>query len=385
MALRVIAWIGNRADAEVMTDLLAGLGAEVDLCTDQETFFARIHQDADGVIVTDAVLTADMLARVCEAVKTPDAIATIPLLVVASGGMNSPLATGPLHSIENVLFLDRPVHLSSFQMAISAMLRLRKKQLEVARLLEERQQSVDRLTKLSKNLKRSNEDLERFTSVVSHDLREPLRQITLFAELLQRRFGASLQPEAQEFVSYIWDGAKRMQMLINDLLSFSRLGREGDFATVDLQQLLDMAIGNLAVFIKENEARIHVGRLPAVRVNAMLLTQVFQNLISNALKFRKQDVTPEIGVDARPQEGEWLVWVRDNGIGFDPQYAEAIFQVFHRLHSDEQYTGTGIGLAICKRAIELHGGRIWAESKPGQGTTFYFTLPAPDINATAAS
>ncbi|HUW59827.1 MAG TPA: MASE3 domain-containing protein [Candidatus Bathyarchaeia archaeon] len=226
------------------------------------------------------------------------------------------------------------------------------------------------------NLARSNKDLEQFAYIASHDLQEPLRQISGFVRLLHRNYEPQFDQNAKEFFDFIQDGAHRMQSLINDLLQYSRVSRNKTaLSSVDLNEVCRTARNNLQARISETRASITVKPLPAVKGNPTLLAQVFQNLLANSLKFRGQ-AQPEIEVGARQDGNEWLVWVKDNGIGFDEEYADNIFMVFQRLHPRHAYDGTGIGLAICKRAVEQHGGRIWAESKPNQGATFYFTLPA---------
>lgn len=229
------------------------------------------------------------------------------------------------------------------------------------------------------NLARSNKDLEQFAYVASHDLQEPLRQISGFVRLLHRNYAPLFDQNAKEFFDFIQDGAHRMQSLIDDLLQYSRVGRNKTaLSSVDLNEVCHTARSNLQTRISETRANVTVNPLPVVKGNPTLLAQVFQNLLANSLKFRGQ-AQPEIEVGARQDGNEWLVWVKDNGIGFEAAHADSIFMVFQRLHPRHAYEGTGIGLAICKRAIEQHGGRIWAESKPNDGATFYFTLPAATL------
>ncbi|TFI53415.1 GAF domain-containing protein [Mastigocladus laminosus UU774] len=247
-------------------------------------------------------------------------------------------------------------------------------------------------------LARSNAELEQFAYVASHDLQEPLRMVTSYLQLLERKYKSKLDNKADEFISYAVDGAKRMQILINDLLSFSRVSTRGQpFGVVDCHSALQQAIANLKVAITETHAVITYDQpLPQLIADATQLAQLFQNLISNAIKFRseqpphihigvaKTDEGVGSNVETRfiasgsvesPTENEWLFWVRDNGIGIEPQYGDRIFIIFQRLHTRDKYPGTGIGLAICKKIVERHGGQIWVESKLGQGTTFYFTIP----------
>ncbi|MEM9484797.1 MAG: ATP-binding protein [Cyanobacteria bacterium P01_F01_bin.116] len=228
-------------------------------------------------------------------------------------------------------------------------------------------------------LQRSNAELEQFAYVASHDLREPLRMVTSFTQLLAQRYSDQLDDEANTIINFAVDGASRMQALIDDLLTFSRVGTQGNpFELVDCGKALEVTLSNLQILVRETQASITIGSLPEVMADPAQLVQLFQNLISNALKYRsKRPLTVEIGAES--QENQWLIWVRDNGIGMKPKYAERIFLIFQRLHTRQQYSGTGIGLAICKKIVERHGGRIWVESELDQGATFYLTIPKNDL------
>jgi hypothetical protein len=227
---------------------------------------------------------------------------------------------------------------------------------------------------ISNDLARSNKDLEQFAYVASHDLQEPLRMIAGYTQLFQRRYEDKLDEDANQFISYTIDGVVRMQTLINDLLAYSRLEtRSKVFEPVDCQAVLDDVLVVLRTAIEESSAVITHGLLPTVQADRTQLFQLFQNLIGNALKFRGEK-PPQIHITAKQQNGRWLFAVKDNGIGIEPQYMERIFVIFQRLHSRDKYSGTGIGLAICKKIVERHGGRIWVESQPGNGSTFYFII-----------
>lgn len=241
--------------------------------------------------------------------------------------------------------------------------------------ITEFRKAQDELTQRTKELIRSNQELEQFAYVASHDLQEPLRMVASYTQLIAQRYRGRLDTDADEFIGYAVDGAVRMQAIINDLLMLSRVStRNTAFASVDSKVSLDRALDNLRLVIEEAGAEIICGSLPALDADGSQLTQLFQNLIGNALKFRGEK-PPRVEIGAERQDGEWLFHVRDNGIGIAPEYFERIFLMFQRLHSKREYPGTGIGLTICKKIIERHGGRIWVESEQGKGTMFYFTIP----------
>jgi len=241
--------------------------------------------------------------------------------------------------------------------------------------ITERKKAEEILKSKFEELARSNEELEQFAYISSHDLQEPLRMITSYLQLLQRRYQGELDDKADKYIYYAVDGASRMQNLINDLLEFSRVTtRAREPEPTDSEFILNQVLSNLEIFMKENEATVSYDPLPKVMADYTQLVQVFQNLIANAIKFHSEEA-PKINISAEKNASEWIFSVQDNGIGIDPQYSDKIFEVFKRLHKKEEYAGTGIGLAICKKIVELHGGRIWVESELGKGSTFYFTLP----------
>jgi PAS domain S-box-containing protein len=233
----------------------------------------------------------------------------------------------------------------------------------------------DELENKARELTRSNDELQQFAYVASHDLQEPLRMVSSYTQLLERRFGDKLDGDAKEFMAFIVDGAARMKQLIEDLLAYSRVGtRARDFQPTDSALALEKACANLKGAQEQSGAVVTHEALPTVHADGTQLVQLFQNLLGNAMKFRGE-APPRIHVAAETREEVWVFTVRDNGIGLDPQYAERIFMMFQRLHTKADYPGTGIGLAICKKIVDRHGGRIWVESQPGQGCTFGFTLP----------
>jgi signal transduction histidine kinase len=241
--------------------------------------------------------------------------------------------------------------------------------------ISKREETEKALEMTLSKLERSNAELQQFAYVASHDLQEPLRMIASYLQLIERRYKGQLDNDADDFIDFAVDGAKRMQALINDLLQVSRLGtREKSLAVIDCGMILQQALANLGALIDDSRAQVTHDRLPDITADVIQIVQLFQNLIGNAIKFRGKD-DPLVHVSVQPGGAKWRFSVQDNGIGIDPQHAEKIFGVFQRLHGKGEYPGTGIGLAICRKVVEGHGGEIWVRSEPGKGATFFFTLP----------
>jgi light-regulated signal transduction histidine kinase (bacteriophytochrome) len=239
-----------------------------------------------------------------------------------------------------------------------------------------RKQAERQLAASAEELARSNRDLEQFAYAASHDLQEPLRLVATYCDLLKRRQGDKLDAEGREFVDYALDAAQRMQQLIDGLLDFARVGNRAPAREpTDLNDVVRDALANLELALAECGGRVTFDKLPTVPADRTLLSQLFQNLISNALKFRAER-PPRIVIQTLRRGQLWHFAVIDNGIGIDPRHAEKVFDIFRRLHSREQYPGTGIGLALCKRIVERHGGTIWVKSQPDKGSAFHFTLSA---------
>jgi signal transduction histidine kinase len=283
--------------------------------------------------------------------------------VIALAGAARGLADGDLSARAEVVGTDEIAALAMDFNAMAARLQASHEHLE--ELVRERTVALER----------SNADLQQFAYVASHDLQEPLRTITGYVELLARRYRGKLDADADDFIAFATDAAARMKQLINDLLTYSRVGTRGDpFAPTDCGAAINDALRNLAAAIEESGTVVTHAPLPTLLGDPVQIAQLFQNLLSNAIKFRSAE-PPRIHVAATDEGSDWHFTVRDNGIGLEPQYAERIFLIFQRLHGREEHPGTGIGLAICQRIVDRHGGRIWVTSKLGQGATFHFTLP----------
>jgi PAS domain S-box-containing protein len=249
----------------------------------------------------------------------------------------------------------------------------------------DRKLAAEERERLVADLGRSNRELEQFAYAASHDLQEPLRMVASYVQLLERRYRGKLDDKADTFIHYAADGAVRMQKLIDGLLAYSRITRRGaEFSAVDMNSVFEAALSNLTAAARESRARVTKDDLPPVAGDETQLSQLLQNLIGNAIKFTKPDTAPVVHVSGKEEGSSVVFSVRDNGIGIDPEYGDRIFMIFQRLHTQDDYPGTGIGLALCKRIVERHHGRIWVESSPGKGSAFFFTLPHPPSRADQA-
>lgn len=245
------------------------------------------------------------------------------------------------------------------------------------KMMELAQQKLnERLAATNRKLEENNQELKHFAYVASHDLQEPLRAVSSYVQLLARRYAGQLDDDADDFIAFAVDGAERMKTLIDDLLTYSRLNRdEQPLVPVSLDNVMEIVCRNLQIMIEDSSCDIRIMPLPTVFGNENQLVQLFQNIISNGIKFQKKNVRPIIEIRSVQQNEEWVISIHDNGIGIDAQFQEKIFEIFQRLHSRDDFSGTGIGLSICKKIVKGHGGEIWVESTPGEGATFYFTLP----------
>lgn len=242
--------------------------------------------------------------------------------------------------------------------------------------IKERERIQKELNLVMKELKRSNQDLVYFAYSVSHDLQEPLRMITSYLQLLKKRYSKKLDSNADEFIEFAVDGARRLQKMIHDLLDFSRIQTKGQpFQDVDLNQVFEEVLSNLSMTIEETNTTIDKQVLPSIKGDPSQLVSLFQNILSNAIKYRRSDVTPHIEIKVNEDELEWIISISDNGIGIEEDYLSEIFKIFRRLHTRQDYPGTGIGLAICERIVLRHNGVIWVESQYGEGSIFHIRLP----------
>jgi chemotaxis family two-component system sensor kinase Cph1 len=235
---------------------------------------------------------------------------------------------------------------------------------------------TEELALLAHDLERSNAELKKFAYIASHDLQEPLNQVANYVQLLEMRYDEQLDRDAKEFIGFAVEGVSLMQTLIDDVLVYSKVDLQGiEWQLTEVETALNLALNNLRGRITETGAVVTSDPMPAIVADSTQLMQLFQNLIGNAIKFRKPDTPPHIHIGMRREEDEWLFWVQDNGIGIDRQFFDRIFVIFQRLHTRDEYPGSGMGLTICKKIVECHRGRIWVESTLGEGTTFYFTIP----------
>jgi signal transduction histidine kinase len=391
--------MANPSNMEVGLGLLRQAGLKCRACADIHALLDEAAKDAGALLIEDTGLTNAVGEQLTGFLDKQPPWSHLPVILVvnragriAKTGPGTPWA----RLIRNLIVVERPVAAPALISVLQTALKDRVRQYEVRDLLANlvelnrtlEQHVVDRTAKLDQSneeLARSNRDLVEFANVASHDLQEPLRMVTGFLKLVAERSGPKLDAKDREYVGFAMDGAKRMSLLISDLLAYSRVGREGkEFVETDMEGVLAHALLNLQASIAEAQATITHDPLPTVNVVTSLMAQLIDNLIGNAIKYRANDIKPEIHIGAKREERAWQCWVSDNGIGIKAEDREAVFMIFRRLHTRQEYAGTGIGLAICKRIVEHHGGRIWVESELGKGSTFYFTIPDRDVTPECA-
>jgi signal transduction histidine kinase len=356
----------NSADSELVMRTLRAGGFDVsgEVVLTPEEFRRRVRKKLPDIVLADYNLGQ---WRGMEA-----------LAILRAEGLDIPLilVSGALGDVTAVECIKQGATDYVLKDSLARLPQAVRRALQERQLRDDRRQVQDELAKRVKELARSNAELEQFVYVASHDLQEPLRMVASYTQLLSERYRGKLDEQADKYIWYAADGAVRMQALIHDLVDFSRVGREGtELKSTDCNELVEGALKNLGAALETTGAIVTHKILPKVMAHATQLGQVFQNLIGNAIKFHGPAV-PDIQIEAERLGNEWVFSVSDNGIGIAVEHAGDIFIVFNRLHTRTEYSGNGIGLAICKKIVEQHGGRIWVESREGPGSVFKFTLPA---------
>jgi signal transduction histidine kinase len=369
-------------DGALIQKELESAGFSAVVCQSIHELCCLLKAGAGAALLADEALSSPSIERLKEQLSNQPAWSDFPLLVMTSGGAATEGSRYRLRLIEplgNITLLERPLRPATLVSAVQAALRARRRQYEVCNLLGALADSNDELKHANRDLTRVNRELEEFAYVASHDLQEPLRTVNIYTHLILKQLALEEDPALNEYRRFVHQGVSRMEALIHDLLTFSRTiqGDDAQAGVADLTRSLNEALSILEQRIRDSRAVVIAGYLPEVQGDTTQLAHVFQNLISNSIKYRKACESPQIHISAETKEGQCEVAVSDNGIGFDQQYAERIFGLFKRLHKDA-YPGTGLGLAICRRIVERYGGRIWARSQAGQGSTFYFSLPCLD-------
>jgi signal transduction histidine kinase len=364
-SIRVLLVEDNLADAELVKHELQRGGFQVitDLAQNGAELKDRLGSAEYDIILADYSL--------------PDCRGMDALEVVQQQGKHTPviLVTGALGDVTAVECIKQGATDYVLKDNLARLRTAVRRAMNDSRLVERQKQSEKQLAESAQELARSNRELEQFAYVASHDLQEPLRMVANYTQLLADRYQGKLDRDADKYIRYAVEGAVRMQTLIQDLLAYSRTGRGGlRVKTVDVNLVMREAAHNLRAAIEESRATVNIGHLPSLTADPSQLVQLFQNLMGNAIKFRGSE-PPVITISARHQGNLYTFSVADNGIGIAPEHLEHIFVIFQRLHTHAEYPGNGIGLSICKKIVEQHGGKIWVESHPGQGSTFHFTLP----------
>ena len=364
--LRVLLVEDDPVDKELVLCALrnGGFDPRADSVDTEEEFVACIERETYQVVLADYGLPA---WKGTDALELLDQRGLDIPFILVTGSLGEEMAVDCIkHGTTDYVLKD---HLPRLPVAVRRALREK-------HLRDEKRHAEEELARNLDELARSNRDLEQFAYVASHDLQEPLRMVATYTQLLGERYRGKLDEKADKYIVYAVDGALRMQALINDLLMYSRVGRQhGEPQRIPASTIVQRALQNLHAVLSETGAQVSCDELPELLVDPGPLVQVFQNLIGNAVKFHGPE-PPRIRIGAQEKEGQWVFSVTDNGIGIDPEYAETIFVIFKRLHSRGEYPGSGLGLAICKKIIEQMGGSIWVESQLGKGATFKFTLPA---------
>lgn len=365
MRVLILAPVGR--DAALLAGTIEALKIETAIARDAKHLLSMLPEGVGSAIIAEEALTRESIDAITAWLASQPPWSDPPFIVLTSSGRptrESHRRALELQALGNFSLLERPVRPETVQSSIHSAMRARMRQYEI----RSRQEA----------LIQANADLEQFAHSASHDLREPLRSIGIYSDLLDRDYRSLLDDRGTEFLNLIRSATKRMDELLSDLLSYahaSSISEEALEAVPSMGPLNDV-LKSLAGAIRESGAQIEIGEMPAVKMRASHLSQIFQNLISNAIKYRREDSPLVINLCANRSGAQWIFSVADNGIGVPDAYKESIFGIFKRLHTNSEYSGTGMGLAICQRIVERYRGRIWVESQLGQGSTFFFTIPA---------
>lgn len=365
MRVLILAPVGR--DAALLAQTIAQLDIDTATARDADVLLQMMANGFGAIIVADEAMTIAHLHQMTQWLSAQPPWSDPPFIILTPNGRPSDHTSHraqEFSSLGNFTLIERPVRPETILSAVRAALRARMKQYEA----RSRQEA----------LLHANADLEQFAYSASHDLKEPLRNISIFSELLLAEYGQSLDERGTRFLQVVRESSHRMDQLLGDLLGYAQAANIPDELPepIPAAKPLEVALANLAVAIRETDARITIDALPIVRIREIHLAQLFQNLVGNAIKYCRDGVPPEVCVTAKLTSDRWVFSIADNGIGIDPQYTESIFGIFKRLHANGKYAGTGMGLAICQRIVERYRGRIWVESKPGNGSTFFFTIPS---------
>jgi signal transduction histidine kinase len=361
---RILVFAPTGRDAALIAGTLSADSLAVAFCPDDETLLKMLSEGAAAAIIAEEALSHAAIASLGRWIASQDTWSDMPFVVLTSHGMPSPSTARKARELEalgNVTFLERPARPETVLGSMRAAFRARLRQYQ----MRDRQEMLARV----------NADLEQFAHSASHDLKEPIRNIAIYSQLLSENYGGVLDGEGKQFLRFLISGAKQIEILVNDLLLYTQAASivEETAEPSAATKPLEAALAALREAIRESRARVTYDPLPEVRIREVHLQQLFQNLIGNAIKYRRE--IPRVHVSAEGKDGHWVFAVKDNGIGFDPIYKEQVFGIFKRLHTWSEYSGTGMGLAICQRIVQRYRGRIWAASEVGKGSTFYFSIP----------
>jgi signal transduction histidine kinase len=348
----------------VLSAMLTNRGYEVRKALNGQRAVASVQSKPPDLILLDIKMPEMDGYQVCQKLKANPDTCTVPIIFISA--LDDALDKVKAFTAGGVDYVTKPFQEAEVLARIEHQLRI--------------QQLQKQLIAQNQELIRSNRELEQFAYVVSHDLQQPLQSVTGFVKLLQLKYQDELDELASDYLNRIHDSGNRMQRLIQDLLAYAQVGKQGiEFQPVDCNLVLQQVLENLRVAIAEKQVNLTYDPLPTIAGNETQLVQLLQNLTSNAIKFVRPGVVPRVHISALYQENQWCFGIHDNGIGIKSEHLQDIFEIFQRIHSAQDYPGTGIGLATCKKIVELHGGQIWVESQPNVGTAFYFTLPEPGL------